>query len=424
MSKEIILTGIKPTGTPHLGNLVGAIKPIIEMSQGRQAFVFIADLHALNMIHSPAELQKYTLEVAASFIALGLDTSKAVFFRQSDVPEVAYLSTLLMNVTPKGLMNRAHSYKEIQDINREKAFIKQMRLLEEDTVLNKTFSEKCKNLKDRYERLKSEGNENTEKSNQLKVLLEEFQNITSVFEKRYKEHVGKSKDERLIEKVFEFEQKVQKNVDLDIGINMGLYTYPVLMSADILLYNSDIVPVGKDQKQHVEFARDIAGSFNAIYGETFKLPQPFIQEDTGLIPGLDGRKMSKSYGNQIPIFDSEAELKKKIMRIITDSKLPEEPKNPDNDTIFLLYKHFADAAAVADLRTRFEKGGLGYGDAKKILYEAANDYLAAPRARYEALMKNPKEVYALLGDGAKRAREVAAATTDRVKRAMKLDYFN
>ena len=244
MSKDIILTGVKPTGRLHLGNLVGAVRPIIEMSKKSQAFVFIADFHALNIIHNSKLLQEYVLEAIATFLELGLDPKNAIFFCQSDVSEVSELSTLLMSITPKGLMNRAHAYKAAMDKN------------------------------------------------------------------------------------------IEKNEDVDSGINMGLYTYPVLMTADILLYDSDIVPVGKDQKQHVEFARDIAGYFNNTYGETFKLPKSFISEDTGIIPGLDGRKMSKSYNNQIAIFDTESDLKKKIMRIITDSKLPNEPKIQMNQQSF------------------------------------------------------------------------------------------
>ena len=419
--KEIILTGIKPTGTPHLGNLVGAIMPVIKMANdpaAGQSFVFIANLHALNAVSDREEIAKHTREIAAIFLALGLDTDKTVFFRQSDVPEVSELSTLLMNVTPKGLMNRAHSYKEIQDINREKAILKQIKLLEEDTAYSKEFSKKCKELRNKFDQLRNSDNENTEKSDQLKILVEEFQDITSIYEKKYKKHKGKSREDRLIEKTFEFDQKVQKNVDLDIGINMGLYTYPVLMAADILLYNSDIVPVGKDQKQHLEFARDIAGYFNNIYGETFKLPEPFIREETGIVPGLDGRKMSKSYGNQIPIFDPESELKKKIMRIITDSKTPEESKDPKESTIFQLYRNFASAADITALRKRFVAGGIGYGEAKKILFEAVNDYLRAPREKYSELMSAPEEIDAILASGAKHARAVAAPTLTRVKKKM------
>lgn len=328
MSEKIVLTGIKPTGTPHMGNYVGALKPLVEMSHTNKTFVFIADLHALNIVHNPNDIRKHTYEIAAILMALGLDLNNAVLFRQSDIVQVSQLSTMLMNVTPKGLMNRAHSYKAA------------------------------------------------------------------------------------------VEKNTAAGVDVDAGVNMGLYTYPILMAADILLYDTDVVPVGADQKQHVEFARDIAGYFNHIYGETFKLPEPIIGADTGIIPGLDGRKMSKSYDNVIPLFAPESELKKKIMRIITDSKLPDEPKNPDESTIFQLYKHFANATETADLRVRFERGGLGYGDAKKILFEKINSVLAAPRAEYERLMSNTSELDSILAAGASRARAVAEKTYERVRRAM------
>ena len=328
MSDKVVLTGIKPTGTPHLGNYVAALKPLIEMAKTNKTFVFIADLHALNIIHDPKLIRQHTYEIAAILMALGLNLDNAILFRQSDVVQVSQLTTMLMNVTPKGLMNRAHSYKAAVDKN------------------------------------------------------------TAV------------------------------GADADAGINMGLYTYPILMAADILLYNSDIVPVGADQKQHVEFARDIAGYFNHIYGETFKLPEPMIGADTGIIPGLDGRKMSKSYDNVIPLFAPESELKKKIMRIITDSKLPAEPKNPDESTIFQLYKHFANENEIADFRVRFENGGMGYGDAKKILFEKINSVLATSRMEYERLMANTDELDAVLANGAPRARAVAEQTYERVRRAM------
>lgn len=328
MSDKTVLTGIKPTGTPHLGNYVGALKPLIEMAKTDKTFVFIADLHALNIIHDPKQIQQHTYEIAAILLSLGLNLDNATLFRQSDIVQVSQLSTMLMNVTPKGLMNRAHSYKAALEKN---------------------------------------------------------------------EAAG---------------------ADPDAGVNMGLYTYPILMAADILLYDTDVVPVGADQKQHVEFARDIAGYFNHLYGETFKLPEPMIGSDTGIIPGLDGRKMSKSYDNVIPLFAPESELKKKIMRIITDSKLPDEPKNPDESTIFQLYKHFATPTEIADLRARFERGGMGYGDAKKILFEKINSVLAAPRAEYERLMANTSELDRILADGAARARNVAEKTYERVHRTM------
>lgn len=328
MSEKVVLTGIKPTGMPHLGNYVGALKPLIEQSKTQKTFMFIADLHALNTIHDAAQIKQHTYEIAALMVALGLDLNNAVLFRQSDISEIYHLNTLLTNVTPKGLMNRAHSYKAAMDKN------------------------------------------------------------------------------------------IAIGADVDAGINMGLYTYPILMTADILLYNSDIVPVGADQKQHVEFARDIAGYFNKIYGDTFKMPEPVIGAETGLIPGLDGRKMSKSYDNIIPLFAPEKDLKKKIMRIITDSKLPEDKKDPDESTIYQLYKHFATDAEIAEFAEMFRRGGMGYGTAKTILFEKINSVLAEPRAKYEYLMSNTTEIDAILADGAKRAGAVARETLARVKKAM------
>lgn len=328
MSEKIVLTGIKPTGTPHLGNYIGALKPLVEMSKSNKTFMFIADLHALNFMRDAAELRRHTYEIAAILIALGLDLNNAVLFRQSDIVQIPQLSSMLMNVTPKGLMNRAHSYKAAMDKN------------------------------------------------------------------------------------------TAAGLDIDAGVNMGLYTYPILMAADILMYNTDIVPVGADQKQHVEFARDIAGYFNNLYGETFKMPEPVIGDDSGVIPGLDGRKMSKSYGNTIPLFAPSTELKKKIMRIITDSKLPEEPKDPDTSTIFQLYKNFASADEIEALRAKFVAGGMGYGDAKKILFEKIDSVLAGPRAEFERLMANTDELDKILADGAARAGVVASETYARVRRAM------
>ena len=325
---KIILTGIKPTGMPHIGNYVGALKPLIETSQTNKTFVFIADLHALNSIHDANEIKQHTYEIAALLISLGLNTKNAILFRQSDIDAIYKLNTFLMNVTPKGLMNRAHSYKAM------------------------------------------------------------------------------------------LEKNAASGDDPDNGVNMGLYTYPILMSADILLYNADIVPVGADQKQHVEFARDIAEYFNRTYGNMFRLPEPQIGHSTGLIPGLDGRKMSKSYDNTIPLFAPENELKKKIMRIITDSKLPDEPKNPDESTIYLLYKHFATDAEIKNMRELFENGKIGYGDAKKMLFEKINETLAGPRQKYEYLMSHTNELDEILADGAARATSVADKTIEKIKHVM------
>ena len=328
MDDKIVLTGIKPTGTPHIGNYLGALKPLIELSQNHKTVMFIADLHALNAEKDAKLLKQHTYEIAALLLAAGLNLDNAILFRQSDINEIYQLSNFLMNITPKGLMNRAHSYKAMVEKNTE------------------------------------------------------------------------------------------SGVDVDSGVNMGLYTYPVLMAADILLYNSDIVPVGKDQKQHVEFARDIAGYFNNTYGETFKLPEPVIGEDVGLIPGLDGRKMSKSYDNTIPLFAPSNELKKKIMRIITDSKTPEEPKNPDESTIFQLYKSFATETEIEEFRQMFLKGGMGYGTAKTILFEKIDSVLSAPRAEYERLLNNKQEIDAILKSGAERASAIASRVIAKVRKKM------
>ena len=325
---KTILTGIKPTGTPHLGNYIGALKPLIEQSNTNKTIVFIADLHALNLIHDASLIKKHTYEIASMLISLGLNMDNAILFRQSDIDAIYKLNTFLMNVTPKGLMNRAHSYKAI------------------------------------------------------------------------------------------LEKNAASGDDPDNGVNMGLYTYPILMSADILLYNADIVPVGADQKQHVEFARDIAEYFNRLYGNMFRLPEPMIGRDIGLIPGLDGRKMSKSYDNTIPLFAPENELKKKIMRIITDSKLPNEPKNPDESTIYLLYKHFATDKETQNMRQLFENGQIGYGDAKKMLFEKINYYLTEPRKKYDYLMSHTDELDKILATGATQATDIAQKTIARIKKLM------
>lgn len=328
MTNKIVLTGIKPTGMPHFGNYIGALKPMIESAKTQKTIMFIADLHALNTIYDPKTVREHTYQAAAIMMALGIDLNNTLMFRQSDVEQIYQLNTLLMNVTPKGLMNRAHSYKAAMDKN------------------------------------------------------------------------------------------IANGVDVDAGVNMGLYTYPILMSADILLYGADIVPVGADQKQHVEFARDIAGHFNAIYGETFKLPEPVIGKESGLIPGLDGRKMSKSYDNTIPLMAPENELKKKIMRIITDSKTPEESKNPDESTVFQLYKHFATEPEIAEFADMFRRGGMGYGTAKTILFDKINGAIKDARTEYERLMENKHEIDAVLNHGAQQAKQIAERMMQRVKKAM------
>ena len=325
---KLYLTGVKPTGELHFGNYIGAIKQACDLSQDNKMIVFIADLHALNAVRDAGVVRENTYRAAAVIMSLGFNMDNVLLFRQSDIDAVYKLTELLMNVTPKGLMDRAHSYKAMVDKN------------------------------------------------------------------------------------------TAAGVDADAGVNMGLYTYPILMAADILLYDTDIVPVGADQKQHVEFARDIAGHFNAIYGNMFKLPDVRILPNAGVLPGLDGRKMSKSYDNEIALMAPQSELKKKIMRIITDSKTPEESKDPEESTIFQIYRHFATDDEVVRFAEMFRAGGMGYGTAKTILFEKLDSVLAKKRERYEYLMTHRDEIDAALAHGAEIARKIADKKIAKIMKAM------
>ena len=330
--KKISLTGIKPTGDLHIGNYFGAIKPALELAKEYDARYFIADYHALNIMKDPKELNTTIRQVAAGWLAAGLDPEKVVFYRQSSIPEVFELTTMLMAFTAKGLMNRAHAYKAAVQ-------------------------------------------ENTEKDD-----------------------------------------------DTDAGINMGLFTYPVLMAADIILFDSDIVPVGKDQVQHIKMAQDIAQSVNANYGQQIlKVPQAGVQKDSAVVPGLDGRKMSKSYGNVIPLFAPEKTLRKTVMRIITNSQSVEEPKNPDESQIFQLYKLFADNDEQTALAARYRSGGMGWGEAKEELFRVVNRCLAPMRERFDAIMADIPSLDKILQQGADKARPIAAATVKRFRKAAGID---
>lgn len=311
------LTGIKPTGVPHLGNLLGAIRPALALQESSEAFYFIASFHALTTLHNREQMRAAVLDVAATWLALGLDPSRTTLFRQHDVPEVTELTWILSCVTSKGMLDKGHAFK--------------------DAVAN-----------------------------------------------------GRD-------------------------VNVGIYSYPVLMAADILIFDSNVVPVGRDQKQHVEIARDIAGRFNAQFGDALVLPDPYILEDVATIPGLDGRKMSKSYDNAIEIFLPPKQLRKKLMSIQTDSTPLEDPKDPDTCNVFALYKLFASKEETADLAARYRAGGLGYGHAKQALFEVMDASLAAPRARYAELMAHPEQIEGVLEEGAGRARAVARVTLDRVR---------
>ncbi len=319
MQKKIALTGIKPTGIPHLGNYIGAIKPALKLAETCEARYFIADYHALNAIKDAEKLRENTYQIAAAWLACGLNPDKELVYKQSQVPETFELMTLLLAFTPKGLMNRAHAYKAMIQKNKE------------------------------------------------------------------------------------------DGADIDDGVNMGLFTYPVLMAADILLFDTDYVPVGNDQFQHIEMAVDIAESFNFIYQcEGFRLPAPLATEQTKTVVGLDGRKMSKSYNNIIPLFAPEKELKKLIMKIVTNSQTLEEPKDPDTCNIFSLYKHFANQEQVEALRQRYLAGGMGWGHAKTELFEVINQTLTPLRAKYDELMQDKPYIDKVLLEGSIKARELAA----------------
>ena len=326
--KKISLTGIKPTGTLHVGNYFGAIKPALELAKDYDARYFIADYHALNTIKNPAELAANIRHVAAGWLASGLDPEQVFFYRQSAVPETFELSAMLMAFTPKGLMNRAHAYKAAAQENRDN------------------------------------GN------------------------------------------------------DPDAGINMGLFTYPVLMAADILLFDSDLVPVGKDQVQHIEMAKDIAQAVNFNYkARLLKVPGALARDDAAVVPGLDGRKMSKSYGNAIPLFAPEKELRKLVMRIVTNSQAVSEPKEPESSQIYLLYQLFASPEEAAALAKRYRAGGMGWGEAKEELFSVIRRELAPMRERFEAVMAAPDRLDALLAQGAEKARSIARETLRRLRHA-------
>jgi len=329
MSKRTVLTGITTTGTPHLGNYVGAIKPCIQASHEEdvQSYYFLADYHALVKNQDPERMRRSTLEIAATWLALGLDTDKAVFYRQSDIPEIMELTWIITCSTAKGLMNRAHAYKAV------------------------------------------------------------VQDNTAAGE------------------------------DPDYAITMGLFSYPILMAADILMFGSTHVPVGKDQVQHLEMARDIAQRFNHHYGEILVLPEAVTDEHVAVLPGKDGRKMSKSYNNTIPLWLPEKQLRKAIMRIVTNSLEPGEPKDPDDSALFAIYAAFANADQRAEMRQAFHDG-IAWGEAKQKTFELINGELAESRERYDELVAHPARIEEVLQDGARRARAFATPYLARIREAV------
>lgn len=329
MSKQRVLTGITTTGTPHLGNYVGAIRPAIQTSESDDAlaFYFLADLHALIKCHEPEKIHQSTKEIAATWLALGLDTDKVVFYRQSDIPEISELSWILSCMAAKGLMNRAHAYKAAVAANQE------------------------------------------------------------------------------------------EGEDPDYGITMGLFSYPVLMAADILMFNASQVPVGKDQIQHVEMARDIAARFNHHFGDVFVLPDAVVEDSVAVLQGLDGRKMSKSYNNTIPLFLPEKQLRKHINKIKTNLLEPGEPKDPDDSTVFQVWQAFATPEQTRYMRDQFA-AGIAWGEAKKQLFELVNNELADAREKYQALMEDSETIERVLQEGAGKARSYSVPLLKKIKKAI------
>jgi len=331
MKRKIALTGIKPTGLPHIGNYFGMYKPAIELAKDYDTRYFIADYHALNSMRDPKIIRDLTYEVAATWLAMGLNPEESILYKQSAVCGTFELTTLLMAFTSKGLLNRAHAYK-------------------------------------------SKVQENTE--------------------------AGK---------------------DPDDGVNMGLFTYPALMAADILQFDSDVVPVGQDQKQHLEMTIDIAQTINHNYGkELIKIPEALIREATGSIIGLDGRKMSKSYNNTIPLFLPPKKLRKLIMKIVTNSQTIEEPKNPDKCNIFALYKLFANTGQRQEMRKKYEVGGMGWGHAKQELFEIMNETLTPIRDEYTKIINNNNYIDEVLNKGAERANEIVSKKMIELRKAVGL----
>ncbi len=317
------LSGVQPSGKIHIGNYFGAIRQYVRMQDEHEGFFFIANYHALTTTRDPDDMRRQTLDLAADYLALGLDPAKATIFVQSDIPEVCELTWILSTVTPMGLLERCHAYKD----------------------------------------------------------------------------------------------KTAQGIPAD----HGLFAYPVLMAADILIYDSNLVPVGQDQKQHVEVTRDIGERFNNTYGETLVIPEPYILESTAVVPGIDGQKMSKSYDNTIPIFDPEKATRKRIMSIVTDSTPVEDPKDPDKCSVFQLYSLFATDEQRAEMAERYRAGGMGYGDAKKELFEAFMAQFGEARKRREELAANLDYVREVLRKGAEHARAVARTTLDRCRAACGVD---
>jgi len=314
--KKRLLSGVKPSGRPHIGNYLGAMRQFVELAKTHESFVFIADYHAMNTMHDGEDLRQSIIDLALDYLAIGLNPDDVVLFKQSDLPEHTELCWIFNTLTTMPYLMRAHAYKDAEAKNKE--------------------------------------------------------------------------------------------------INVGTFDYPMLMAADILLYSPDVVPVGQDQKQHIEFARDTAEKFNRTYGETFKLPEPYIPDSVAVVPGLDGEKMSKSYNNTIPLFASDDEIRKLAMSIVTDSKGVEEPKDPDNCNVFALHKHFS-TDDLPDIEKRYREGGIGYKESKETLADNLVKFITPLRERRVELSKDPDQVKQILANGFEQARAVSSEKMKEVR---------
>jgi tryptophanyl-tRNA synthetase len=319
-TKKILLSGVKPTGRPHIGNYFGAMKQFVDLQDEYDSRVFIADYHAITTVQNAAELSQSTLDVALDYLAIGVDPKKALIFKQSDIPEVCELGWIFNCITTMPFLMRAHAYKDAEVKNKE--------------------------------------------------------------------------------------------------INVGVFDYPLLMAADILIQDADVVPVGQDQKQHVEYARDTALKFNHIFGETFKLPNALILEHVKIIPGTDGQKMSKSYGNTISLFAENDEIRKAVMSIPTNSQGVDEPKDPEKDNVFALHKHFADAKEIAEIESRYRNGGLGYKESKDILISNITKFIAPMRDKRREFAKDEESVRKILKESGEKAREMVRAKMVLIRRSV------
>lgn len=324
-AKKILLSGVKPTGRPHIGNYFGAMKQFVDLQHDHECFIFIPDLHGLNSVQNASEMRQNVLDVALDYVAIGLDPEKVVLYKQSDIPSHTELTWIFNTLVTMPYLMRAHAFKDAEAKNKE--------------------------------------------------------------------------------------------------ISVGVFDYPILMASDILLYGPDIVPVGQDQKQHVEIARDVARKFNSTYGETFKEPKEMVVESVKTVPGTDGQKMSKSYNNTIPLFATDEEIKKAVMSIPTDSKGIDEAKNPDEDKVFALHTLFASAEELKTIRERYEKGGLGYKESKDILIKNISAFIAPMREKRAKLAEDPHYVIELLKKGAKKANEIAEKKMAEVREKVGIARF-